>query len=381
MKFTEIIGQERVKSMLTRSADSGRVSHAQLFTGGSGMGTLPLALAYAQYLNCTDRSKGDACGVCAACVKMHALVHPDLHFVFPVNGPKGKSGSEKPLSDFFLPKWRAMVQQTGGYFDEQQWYEAIEIENQQGLITRNEADEVIRKLSFKAYEGRYKIMVIWLPERMRTEAANTLLKILEEPWERTLFLLISESPARLLPTILSRTQEVAVPRIGEADLAHYLVAKHGLEAAHASTVARLSGGDLLTASRLLAAEREGVTEEHFDLFVALMRLSYNNKHMELLEWAETIAGLGREAQKQFLENAVLLLRNSYMLNAGMEDIVFLWGKELAFCRNFAPFIGNHNIEPLVREMELAMAQVGQNGNPKLIFPHFALAVSKMIVRM
>ena len=381
MQFRDVIGHTTLKRMLARSADEGRISHAQLFTGEAGCGALPLALAYAQYINCTNRHDGDSCGECPSCRKMAELAHPDLNFVFPVNSPKGKSGSEKPLSDYFIAPWRELVKQTGGYFDEPRWYEAINIENQQGIISRAEADEIIRKLSFKSFEAEYKVMVIWLPEKMRTEAANTLLKILEEPWEKTLFLMVSESPARLLSTIVSRTQEVVVPRIELPDLERHLIQKYGMESAQATTIARLSGGNVLEAARLAEGSRNGTSEEYFDLFVQLMRLSYNDRHMELLEWAETVAALGREEQKRFLQNSIRLLRNSYMLHAGMGEIAYLWGDELAFCKKFAPFIGNHNIEALVREMELAAAQVAQNGNPKLIFAHFALTVSKLIVRL
>lgn len=380
MRFADVIGHAELKRMLARGADGGRVSHAQLFTGGSGHGTLLLALAYAQYVNCTDRRDGDSCGVCPSCVKMAALAHPDLHFVFPVNSPRGGGGSQKPLSDSFLPQWRELVGASGGYFDEQQWYGAIAIENQQGIISRNEADEILRKLSFKPFEARNKVMVIWLPEKMRTEAANTILKILEEPWEQTIFLMVSEAPGKLLPTILSRTQEIAVPAIEKEDMAAFLTKKYGLQGRDAGEIARLSEGDVLRARRLAAgqAETEG---GYFELFASLMRLSYNDRHMELLEWADGVASMGREQQKRLLEYSVRMLRESYMMNAGMERITYLWGPELDFCKKFSPFIGNHNIEKLVSEIELAIRHVAQNGNPRIVFPHFALSVSKLIVRI
>lgn len=380
MRFEDIVGQSRLKSMLVRGVDQGRVSHAQLFAGISGGGALPLALAYAQYLNCTARTEGDSCGTCPSCLKISELVHPDLHFVFPVNSPKGSGGSTKPTSDHFLTQWRETVIGSGGYFDEQRWYEAINIDNQQGIITKNEAEEIIRKLSFKSFEAKYKIMLIWLPERMRSEAANSLLKILEEPWERTVFLLVSGSPERLLTTIISRTQEVAVPRIDTEHVECYMIEKYGIEASRAANIARLCSGDLIEAKRLLDAEQEQSAEENFNYFVQLMRLSYNDKHMELLEWAENVADLGREQQKRLLQNSIRLLRNSYMINAGMDEIAYLWGAELEFCKKFAPFIGNHNIEKLVSQIELTIAQIAQNGNPKIIFAHFALTVSKQIVR-
>lgn len=378
MQFKDIIGQRPTIERLVRGVDTGRVSHAQLFSGQEGYGPLPLAIAYAQYIHCTNRRKGDSCGECPSCRQIAQLAHPDLHFVFPVNTPKGRSG-EKPLSDRFLPQWRKIVTDTGGYFDEQSWYSAIEIDNKQGNISTQEADEIIRKLSFKSFESEYKIVVVWLAERMNTQAANKLLKILEEPWDKTLFLLLSTSPEQLLPTIVSRTQCVTVPAIDEASLTRYLTARKGMPEADASRVARLSRGDLLEALRCL--RHAGESDELFDLFVKLMRLSYEDRHLELLEWAEAVASMGREEQKRLIENSVRLLRDSYMLTAGMESISYLFGREEQFCKKFAPYVNNRNIEPLVAEMERTMRQITQNGNPRIVFPHFALTVSKLINRL
>jgi DNA polymerase-3 subunit delta' len=349
MRFSDIKGQEEIKRRLVKTIDSGRVSHAQMFTGEPGSGTLPLALAYIQYLNCPDRKGGDSCGVCPSCQKIGGLQHPDLHFVMPVN-KQGKKSGEVVTSDGFLAQWRKMVADTGGYFDEQMWYDTLGLDNLQGLITKKEADEVIRKLSFKSFEGGYKAIVIWLPERMNVEAANTLLKILEEPWDKTLFLLVSAQPRLLLPTILSRVQETVVP------------------------------GSEFEARRQLAGADTGEAGEDFEAFVELMRLSYNDKHLELMKWAERVAALGRERQKRLLENFIRLTRSSLMINAGLEDIAYLWGAELDFCRKFAPFIGGHNVESLTGEMECALAQLRQNANAGIVFTHFALAVSKMIVK-
>ncbi len=376
MRFAEVIGHESLKRHLARAVDEGRISHAQLFTGRSGYGTLPLALAYVQYLNCTARHDGDSCGECPSCRKIAALVHPDLHFVMPVNR-QGKKSGEAVLSDQFLAEWRELFARTGGYFTESMWYEAIQLENQQGLISKKEADEIIRKLSFKSFEADYKAVIVWLPERMRAEASNTILKILEEPWPKTLFLLVSESPSALLPTILSRTQEVVVPGIDPESIERFLAVRHeGAERIRAA--ARLSGGDLLAAEQILLGEGREEQRENFELFVELMRFSYNDRHLELIGWAEKAAGLGRERQKAFLADALRLLRESYMIGAGMERIAYLWGEELAFCRKFSPFIGNHNIENLVNEIELAAAQLRQNGNATIVFTHFALTVSKQI---
>lgn len=378
MQFKDVIGQQEVKQKLISSVERGRVSHAQLFVGDEGVGALPLAIAYAQYLNCPHRHDGDSCGVCPSCYQIGQLAHPDLHFVFPVNTPKGKSSSEKPVSSRFMPQWRELVSSTGGYFNEQMWYEALEIDNKQGNISTFEADEIIRALSFKSFESEYKIVLIWLPERMNIPAANKLLKILEEPWDKTLFLMVSQSPDKLLPTIISRTQGITIPAIEQADLAAWLMSHKNLMEADADKVARLSRGNLLEADRCLQVISSGAGNEAFDLFVKLMRLSYENRHMELLEWAETVAAMGREEQKRLMSNSIRLIRDSYMMTAGVPEISYLFGKEYDFCKKFAPYVNNSNVEQLIAEMELVIRQVGQNGNPKLIFPHFALTVSKLI---
>ncbi len=380
MKFADITGQQELKSVLRRSIDGGRVSHAQLFGGQSGAGALPLALAYVQYLNCTDRRDGDSCGECPSCVKISGLVHPDLHFVFPSNAPKGGSG-QKPVSDNFLPQWRDIVAESGGYFDEQMWYDALGMENQQGLIAKREADEVIRKLSFKSFEARYKAVIIWLPEKMGDEAANSLLKILEEPWERTLFILVSAAPQKLLPTILSRTQELSVPAIEPEALEEYAVARLGADVKQAAAAARLSGGSLIELRKVLSSDYSENVRENFEYFATLMRYSYNDRHLELLSWAEDMASLGREAQKRFLEYSTAMLRESYILSAGLENISYLWGGEAEFCSKFAPFIGNHNIEQLVNEHRSALLHITQNGNAKIILTHYALSVSKLINKL
>ena len=378
MQFKDIIGQEELKRHLVRAVDTGRVSHAQLFTGRAGTGALALAVAYVQYLCCRHRHDGDSCGECPDCRQIAALAHPDLHLVFPVN-KQGKKSGEAVLSDEFLPLFRQLFEERRGYVSPQQWYERLELgKTLKGMISAREADEIIRKLSFKSFESEYKTMLIWLPEAMNEEAANKILKILEEPWEKTLFLLISEQPAMLLPTILSRTQEVAVPRIEPAVLEQTARAEGVTDPLQARNMARLADGDLLELQHLIAGESDAVRQENFDLFRRLMRLSYNDKHLELIGWAEEAAALPREQQRSMLQDAARLLRESFMLHAGMADISYLWGEEFAFCAKFAPFVGTENIEPLIAEIESARAQITQNGNPMIVFTHFALAVSKMI---
>lgn len=378
MRFADITGQDDLKRHLAQTVDAGRVSHAQLFTGASGFGTLALAVAYVQYLCCRHRRNGDSCGECPDCRQIEALAHPDLHLVFPVN-KQGKKSGEVIRSDEFLPQFRTLFAERRGYFSPQEWYDRLDLgKTLKGMIAAREADEIIRKLSFKSFEADYKTTLVWLPETMNEEAANKILKILEEPWERTLFILVSEHPDRLLPTILSRTQEVCVPRIAPEVLEREAFARGVADPLQARNMARLADGDLLELGHLVAGESDAQRKEHFDLFCSLMRLSYNDKHLELVTWAEDAAQLSREQQRGFLRDAARLLRESYMLHAGIREISYLWGEELAFCTKFAPFVGSQNIEPLIAEIESASAQIAQNGNPTIVFTHFALSVSKMI---
>ena len=377
MRFADIIGQESLKRHLAESVDKGRISHAQLFSGAAGVGTLPLAIAYAQYLNCTSRHDGDSCGKCPSCRQIAEAAHPDLHFVFPVN-KQGKKSGEVVLSGEFMPLWREMLEESGGYFTPQQWYDRLDLgKTLKGLITAREADEIIRRLQFKSFESEYKIMIIWQPEAMNEDAANKILKILEEPWEKTVFLLVSERPDLLLPTILSRVQEVAVPRLAIEDL---MPMGRGDEQQRCN-MARLAAGNLIEMRALAGGEQDAIKAESFELFCRLMRLSYNDKHLELMEWADEVAQLTREQQRALLRHTARLLRESYMLHAGLGSISYLWGAEADFCNKFAPFIGNQNVEFILDQIETAMRQVSQNGNARIIFTHFALAVSKTINRL
>lgn len=381
MKFADITGQEELKRHLVQSIDAGRVSHAQLFAGPAGAGALPMAVAYVQYLCCRHRHDGDSCGECPDCCQIAALAHPDLHLVFPVN-KQGKKSGEVMRSDEFLPQFREIFAASGGYFSPQEWYDKLDLgKTLKGMIAAREADEIIRKLSFKSYEADYKAMLIWLPEAMNEEASNKILKILEEPWDRTLFVLVTEHPDLLLPTIISRTQEVSVPRLAPAVLEREAASRGVSDPLQARNMARLAGGDLLELKHLIAGESDALRHDNFELFCSLMRLSYNDKHLELVSWAEEAAQASREQQRAFLRDAARLLRESYMLHAGIREIGYLWGEELAFCSKFAPFIGPQNIEPLIAQIESAMAQLSQNGNPTIVFTHFALSVSKMIKRL
>ncbi|MBQ5692604.1 MAG: DNA polymerase III subunit delta [Alistipes sp.] len=382
MRFADVIGQQALKEHLARSVDSGRISHAQLFTGISGAGTLPLAVAYAQYIHCRNRQGGDSCGVCPSCKQIEALSHPDLHFIFPVN-KQGKKSGEVVISTAreFVDLWREMWDKSGGYFSPRDWFDAMNLgKTLKGVISAKESEEIIRRLGFKSFESEYKIMIIWLPETMNEEAANRILKILEEPMGKTLFILVSERSDLLLSTITSRTQEVAVPRLSIADLLP-IAQQSQTDATKAQNIARLAAGDLLELRRLLGEADDTIARENFEAFCSLMRLSYNDKHLELMNWADEVAQLSRERQRGMLSDFSRLLREAFMLHAGLERVSYLWGEEADFCRKFAPFIGSQNIEPIIEQIESVVRQINQNGNPRIVFTHFALAVSKHIKRL
>ena len=385
MKFSDIIGQERIKRHLVNSVEQNRISHAQLFTGKAGSGNLALAVAYAQYIHCPNRANGDSCGTCPHCQQIAELAHPDLHFVFPIN-KMGKKSGEVLLSNSkeFMNLWREIWHENGGYFSPQQWFDKLNLgKTLKGTISAKEAEEIIRQLQFKSYSSRYKTMIIWLPETMNEEAANRILKILEEPAEGTIFILVSERSDLLLKTITSRTQEVAIPRLTADDLLPIVEQTIADDPAKARNVARLANGDLLELRRLLGnGESEDDTQRYnFEQFRNVMRLCYNDLHLPLMNWADEVAQLSRERQRMMLLDFSRLLREAYMLHASLSEASYLWGEEADFCQKFAPFIGNQNIEPLIEQIEQALQQINQNGNPRIVFTHFALAISKLVNRL
>ena len=383
MNFRDIIGQEEIKRKLIESVDSGRIAHAQLFEGAAGFGSLALALAYAKYVNCKDRHDGEVCDLCDSCYKFNQLQHPDLHFIFPVNKSKYVEryySGDKVISDSLIGKWRELCRESDPnfYFSEKEWYDKIEIGGEkksvQGIISRYEADVLIEKLSYKATENGYKIVLIFLPERMNSEAANALLKEFEEPSDRTLFLFVSENSSQMLKTILSRTQKTVIPPIRPEAITRYLMEK-GQSSESSETIARLSGGNLIDALNMCYRKTDNAI---FGLFADLMRHSYSGNYLKSIEWAENYAKLNKEQQKRFFVESVHILRASYMRNMGLDNLAFVFGEESEFVDKFYPFITSANIEKLIREFETAHNQISQNGNPRIISTHFALSLSKLI---
>lgn len=361
MFFKDVIGQEETKQRLIQEVSEGRIPHAQLICGPEGIGKLPLALAYARYISCTNRTKTDACGSCPSCVKFNKLVHPDVHFVFPVV----KSGR----SDDYIVEWRRLVL-NNAYFNLNHWLNEIAAQNAQAVIYTKESDEIMKKLSLKSSEGGYKITLIWLPEKMQLACANKLLKLLEEPPEKTLFLLISEAPEMILPTILSRTQRLNVRKIDEASMADALQQKYGIEPVHSQSIAHLANGSFTKALESIHLNEEN--QLFFDLFVNLMRLSYQRKIREMKLWSDQVAGIGRERQKNFLSYCQRMVRENFMFNLRQKELSYMTLDEQHFATRFSPFINERNVMGIMDELSEAQQHIEQNVNAKMVFFDFSL---------
>jgi len=374
MNFSKIPGQQEIKSKLLRSVKEERVSHAQLFAGPEGCGSMALALAYARYVSCENRTDHDSCGTCKSCVKYEKMIHPDLHFVFPVI--KGKKATD-PVSDNYIEEWREFVK-ISPYFSLNSWMDSIEVGNAQAMIFSSEAAEIIKKLSLKTFESDFKIMIIWLPEKMHQATSNKLLKMIEEPPEKTLFLLVSEEPDKVIPTILSRCQLVKIPSFTSRDIESYLHERFGLTGEKAADISRVSNGNINRAIELCENEESSVM--NLERFKSLMRFAWKRDVISLINWSEEIASTGREAQKNFVSFSLRLLRENLMLSLGQKknSLVYLTGQEADFSAKFHPSVNQNNIYQLNEELNLVYSHIESNGNAKIIFLDLALKVIRLI---
>lgn len=370
MFFRDVIGQEDVKQRLIHSVKTGQIAHAQLFCGPEGVGKFPLALAYARYIQCTNKGENDACGQCPSCKQYNNLMHPDLHFVFPIVKNEKK---KKRVSDDYIEDWRLFLAENT-YFNLDQWLEYIDAANSQAMIYAEESREIIRKISLKTYESDYKVMIIWLPERMNAVCANKLLKLLEEPYDKTVFLLVSDNASAILGTILSRTQPVHLRPLSEDVVSSALVTNYSLSPEDASAIAHIASGNYLRALESIRVSDE--MRLNFDLFVRLMRLAYGRKIKDLKLWSEEISDLGREKERIFLSYVQRMLRENFIYNIRQPEINYMTTQEAQFSSRFAPFIHERNVYPIMEELSRAYDDIGQNANGKIVF--FDLAI-KMIM--
>lgn len=372
MLFSEIFGYDTLKNRLIRSVHENRVSHSQLLFGPEGTPKLALALAYAQYVNCLSRTEIDSCGVCASCVKYNHLAHPDLHFVYPV--ATTKEVDSKPKSKDFITPWRELVLETGADFSLTDWYEKIGMaESKQAIINAEDAGEVVRTLALKAYEADCKVLILWMVEKMNLSSANRLLKVLEEPPEKTLFLLITEDPDQILSTILSRTQLVKIPAMNEATIAMQLQSRFGLSSSEAGRLALLSEGNWITAIRIArSGGQEGASASDFiewlrDIFRLGTSKFWAEANLAILQRAATFSRLGRENQKSFLVMAMRMVRYVMLQRLGASGMVKLEGAEAKFTIDFSPFVHSGNAPLYYDLLQESHNNIERNANAQLLF--------------
>jgi DNA polymerase-3 subunit delta' len=374
MFFKDVVGQEEIKKRLIRSVNEERISHAQLFSGPEGTGKVAMAIAYAQFISCQNRSETDSCGVCSSCHKYQKLAHPDLHFVFPIFNAKSLN---KPVSDDFLPQWRTMIFENP-YFQLSRWLEHINAGNAQGEIYERESESILRKLNLKSFEAEFKVMIIWLPEKMNQACSNKLLKMIEEPPNKTLFVLITENEESVIGTIRSRAQLVKFPFVDKNSIQNALQKVEGINEAIIPDAVHLANGNYIKALEYLNPNED--EQFYFKKFQDMMRYAYKREVLEQIAWAEEMAKIGRDKQKAFFNFALRLIREYFVMNMKQSSLVYLKQEEKEWGARFAPFINERNIVAFFNEFELGIKHISANGNPRIIFLDTALRMVRLIKR-
>ena len=372
MYFRDIIGLTEIKRHLIDSVHKGYVPHARMFYGAEGVGKLPLAIAYARYLNCADPGETDSCGKCSSCLKIDKLAHPDLHFAFPM---VQKRSEKLMVCDNYLPKWRSLLDENT-YFNLSKWLQYIDAKNSQGLIYSQESEEIIRKLSLKSYEGKYKTMIVWLPEKMNLECANKLLKLIEEPPAKTVFLLISEDLKRVITTIRSRCQPIHIRAIEHDMMIDAIRSNYNLSLNDAQSVAHIANGSFSKVIEIIESSEE--SKILLNLFNKMMTASFSKRIKSIKEIADELSKTGREVQKSFLIYSLRMFREFFVNNFKVSEIVYLNKDEQSLGMQFSSSIHEGNIEVLVNEFSLAYKQIEQNGNARIIFLDLCLKLTMLI---
>jgi len=367
MQFSEIVGQQEVKQHLIQSVIENRVSHAQLFLSPEGSGGLPLALAYAQYISCENRKPDDSCGECSSCRKYNKLIHPDLHFSYPFFA---KHKEDTALT--FIEEWREAFL-SNPYLSLDEWRNQVDAENKQANINIAECHAIIKKLSMTQFEAEYKVLIMWLPEYL-DKAGNALLKLIEEPPHKTLFLLISQNQDQILNTILSRTQLIKIHRLTDDDVIQFLVNKKGLTEDVATRISYLSEGNIQTAITLSLED----ANNNFGIFSGWLRTCFANRGMQAIEFAENTSRIGRENQKNLLKYGMKLLREVIMELSGADNLVHLPGNEKEFVVNFSKTLNLAKAEAIINELEKAHYHIERNANPKILFLDVSLQFIKIL---
>lgn len=367
MQFKDIIGQEAVKQRLINSVTENRVSHAQLFLGPEGSGSLALAVAYAQYVSCEDKQPNDSCGVCASCRKYQKLMHPDLHFSYPFFA---KHKDDTALT--FIEQWRDAFK-ANPYLNLDTWRGYLDAENKQANINIAECHQIIKKLSFKPFESEYKILILWLPEYLDKEG-NSLLKVIEEPQPNTMFLLVAQNQDQILNTILSRTQLIKVPCLNFDDIKSELLSKHNQTETAAAEIAYLSNGNMTEALLMLQQD----AKSYHALFVQWLRSCFSNKGSEALSFTDQAAKMGRENQKNFMRYGISFLRECCLILAGAEAMVKLPAHEKETATKMASVMNIPQAQAIITELEKAHYHIERNANPKILFLDVSLQIIKIL---
>jgi DNA polymerase-3 subunit delta' len=377
MQFKDVIGQQAVKEHLLASVRENRVAHTQLFLGPEGSGTLPLALAFAQYLNCTNKQDGDSCGTCPSCVKYQKFSHPDLHFIFPT--ATTAKVKKNPQSELFQEEWLGFIRENNAYVTQSSWYEVLGIGNKQGTIYARDANEIIRLLGFKPYEARYKVVLIFQAERLHVSASNKLLKSLEEPPNNTLISLIAERYEMIIPTVRSRAQLVKIPRIQEKEIQQALMQRFPdeLNDGKASELAALSHGNWSLAMDLLDQADE--SEYYFLKFRDWMRLCFRgNDYVALNELIQELSRLGREKQKRFLNYGLKVVHNSLFINGKQESSVIARAAEKDYLQKFSPFVNAANQKQMYELLNEAVYHIERNAHPGILFADLSFQLTRLM---
>ena len=369
MNFSEVIGQTEVQERLLQMISEERLPHALMLCGPQGVGKMALAMAFGCHLLNDGRTSSRA--------MLDKMEHPDLHFTSPTIKLPSMSTDHKPVSDDFAREWHELIME-GSYFTMDQWMQAMGGENQQAIITAGESDELVRKLSLKSSQGGYKVSIIWLPERMNIECANKLLKLIEEPPQQTVFIMVCEEPDKLLETIRSRVQRIDVKKIDNETVEKALIERRGISEDAAHRISRLANGNWLKAMEELQVGSEN--EQFLDLFISLMRLAYQRKIKDLRKWSEVMAAFGREKQKRWLTYFLRMIRENFMYNFQQEELTYMTQKEEDFARNFARFVNESNILPINTLANRAIRDIGQNANSKIVFFDFALQMIVLLLQ-
>ncbi|MDR1722495.1 MAG: DNA polymerase III subunit delta [Tannerella sp.] len=374
MFFKDVIGQDELKRYLTVTARKGVVPHALLFCGEEGTGAFQLAFAFARYINCTERSETDSCGRCPSCLKYNELAHPDLHFVFPII-----TDEKKKICDDFIADWRNFLSsniKNHDYFNLDKWLAELGAENKQAVIYAAESDSIIHKMNLKVYEAEYRVLFVWMPERMNVQCANKLLKIIEEPPAKTAIIMISDKPDMVLGTIFSRSQPIHVPPVRHDILEKYLAEKYGLTEDNARQITHLSNGNYLKASELITEDNDNAY--FLEAFKTMMRNGWKRDITAMKSHADEIAGIGRERQKNFLAFCQRMIRENFLRCLDEPGLNYMNEAEASFSEKFSPFVNERNIVGLMEEFALAEQHIAQNVNAKMVFFDLSLRITVLI---